>query len=161
MVFLICLFHPLIPSPQAKWLVYQSFTSRQKCFSRLYFKILLFNFMWLNFLIIFRLTLPITPAQVFHGEIGDCTICKDRLWLAIALNQQFMIYVFSFLNFQLLLICFMSLSGDMVFYWLTFNWRITALQCCADFCPTWISLKKTYVPSLLTLPPASHPIPPL
>ena len=42
-----------------------------------------------------------------------------------------------------------------------FNWRIIALQCCVGFCPiTWISHKHiyicthTYIPFLLTLPPA-------
>ena len=43
------------------------------------------------------------------------------------------------------------------------NWGIIALQYCVDFChiTTWISHKCTYVPSLLNLPPTSHPIPPL
>ena len=37
----------------------------------------------------------------------------------------------------------------------SFNWRITALQCCVGFCCTssWTSCKCTYVPSLLKLPP--------
>ena len=43
------------------------------------------------------------------------------------------------------------------------NWRLIALQYCIDFCHTltWISHGYTYVPSLLTLPPTSHPVPPL
>ena len=45
----------------------------------------------------------------------------------------------------------------------TVNWRTGALQCCVDFCHTsaWISHGYRYVPSLLNLPPTSHPIPPL
>ena len=41
-----------------------------------------------------------------------------------------------------------------------FNWRIIALQNCVVFCQTssWISHRYTYVPSLLTLPPISHPL---
>ena len=44
-----------------------------------------------------------------------------------------------------------------------FNWRIIALQYCVGFCHTsaWISLRHTYVPSLLNLPSTSHPILPL
>ena len=40
-----------------------------------------------------------------------------------------------------------------------FNWRIIALQYCVGFCHTaaWISHRYTYVPSLLNLPPTSHP----
>ena len=40
-----------------------------------------------------------------------------------------------------------------------FNWRIIALQYCVRFChtATWISWRYTYVPSLLNLPPTSHP----
>ena len=42
------------------------------------------------------------------------------------------------------------------------NWRIIALQCCADFChtKTGISCKYTYIPSLLNLSPTSLPVPP-
>ena len=45
---------------------------------------------------------------------------------------------------------------------LSFRWRITALQCCVGFyfTTTWISHKHIYG-SLLNLPPAPHPIPPL
>ena len=54
---------------------------------------------------------------------------------------------------------------DWVYFFLLFmfNWRITALQYCVGFCHTsaWLSHKYTYVPSLLNLPPASHPFPPL
>jgi len=44
-----------------------------------------------------------------------------------------------------------------------FNWSITAFQYCVGFCytSTWISHRYTYVPSLLTLHPISHPIPQL
>ena len=44
-----------------------------------------------------------------------------------------------------------------------FYWRIITLQYCAGFChiSTWISRRYTYVPSLLNLPPVSHPIPSL
>ena len=44
-----------------------------------------------------------------------------------------------------------------------FNWRIIALQYCVGFCSTsaWVSDGYTYVPSILNLPPTSHPIPPL
>ena len=40
-----------------------------------------------------------------------------------------------------------------------FNWRIIALQYCLGFChtSTWIRHRYTYVPSLLTLSPTSHP----
>ena len=43
------------------------------------------------------------------------------------------------------------------------NWRIIALHYCVRFCrtPIWISHRYTYVPSLVNLPPTSHPIPPL
>ena len=46
---------------------------------------------------------------------------------------------------------------------LLFNWNIIALQNFAIFCQTsiWISQKYTYIPSLLNLPPISHPIPSL
>ena len=41
------------------------------------------------------------------------------------------------------------------FYFLIFNWRITALQYCLGFCHTtgWISRKYTDTPFLLNLPP--------
>ena len=41
------------------------------------------------------------------------------------------------------------------------NWRIIASQYYAGFChtSTWISQRYTYVPSLLNLPPTSHPMP--
>ena len=41
-----------------------------------------------------------------------------------------------------------------------FNWRIIALQYCVGFCQisTWVSHRYTYVPSLINLPPTSHPI---
>ena len=44
-----------------------------------------------------------------------------------------------------------------------FNCRIIALQYFVGFCcaSTWISHRYTYVPSLLNLPPTSHPIPTL
>ena len=52
-----------------------------------------------------------------------------------------------------------------VCFWLClfFNWRIIALQNFVVFCQTstWISLMYRYVPSLLSLPPISLPIPPL
>ena len=42
-----------------------------------------------------------------------------------------------------------------------FNWSINALQCCVVFChtSTGVSHRYTYGPSLLNLPPTSHPIP--
>ena len=42
-----------------------------------------------------------------------------------------------------------------------FNSRTIILQCCVDFChtSTWMSHRYTYVPSLLNLPPTSHPFP--
>ena len=45
------------------------------------------------------------------------------------------------------------------FFKFIFNWPIIALHYCVGFClmPTWISLKHTYVPSLLNLPPTSRP----
>ena len=62
-------------------------------------------------------------------------------------------------------------SGDIwkLFYilffkiYLFFNWRRIALQNFAVFCQTstWISLRYTYIPSLLNLPPISLPIPSL
>ena len=44
-----------------------------------------------------------------------------------------------------------------------FHWRIIALQYCGGFYHTltWICIRYIYVPSLLSLPPISHPIPPL
>ena len=41
------------------------------------------------------------------------------------------------------------------YYYLFFNWRITALQNCVGFCQilTWISHRYTYVPSFMNLPP--------
>ena len=53
---------------------------------------------------------------------------------------------------------------EMAFFLLfTFNGRITALQYWLDICHTSTrnSRRYTYVPSLLNLPPTSHPIPPL
>ena len=43
-----------------------------------------------------------------------------------------------------------------------FNWLMIALQYWFDFCHiwTWINHRCTYVPSLLNLPPTSHPFPP-
>ena len=42
-----------------------------------------------------------------------------------------------------------------------FSWRIIVLQYGKSFChtSTWISHRYTYVPSLLNLPPTSHPFP--
>ena len=52
---------------------------------------------------------------------------------------------------------------ELIFYTNFFNWRIIALQCCVAFCHTtmWISLKYTYILSLLSLPftPSSNPSP--
>ena len=44
-----------------------------------------------------------------------------------------------------------------------FNWRLITLQYDAGFChtSTWTSHRYTRVPSLLSLRPISHPIPPL
>ena len=41
------------------------------------------------------------------------------------------------------------------------NWRMIALQWCVGVChtSTWISHRYTYVPSLLSLPSISHPLP--
>ena len=49
------------------------------------------------------------------------------------------------------------------FNFFIFNWRMIALQYWFDFCHTaaWISYRCTYVPSLLNLPPTSHPCLPL
>ena len=49
------------------------------------------------------------------------------------------------------------------FFLFFFHWKILALQYCTSFCrtSTRISHRDTYVPSLLNLPPISHPIPPL
>ena len=46
------------------------------------------------------------------------------------------------------------------FFLFIFNWRIIALQCCVGFCHTsvWTGHKYTYVPSVLTLLPTSHPL---
>ena len=40
-----------------------------------------------------------------------------------------------------------------------FYWRKTALQCCVGFCHTsaWVSHRHMLIPSLLNLPPTSHP----
>ena len=48
------------------------------------------------------------------------------------------------------------------FFFFFFNWRIISLQHCLDFChtSTCIDHRYTYIPSLLNLPPTSHPIPP-
>ena len=45
------------------------------------------------------------------------------------------------------------------FHLFIFSWKIIALQYCVGFChtSTWISRQYTYVPSLLNLPPTSHP----
>ena len=45
-------------------------------------------------------------------------------------------------------------------YLFIFSWRIIALQYCVGFCrtSTWVSHRYTYIPSLLNLPPTSHPI---
>ena len=50
--------------------------------------------------------------------------------------------------------------GRLVVSFFIFNWRIIALQYCVRFCriATWISHRFMYVPSLLNLPPNSHPI---
>ena len=51
-----------------------------------------------------------------------------------------------------------------LFYYIClFNWRIIALQYWGGFChtSTWISHRYTYVPSILNLPPISHPTSPL
>ena len=49
------------------------------------------------------------------------------------------------------------------FFTIIFNWRIIVLRCCVGFRhrSTWISPRYTRVLSLLSLPPTSHPIPPL
>ena len=48
---------------------------------------------------------------------------------------------------------------DLFFFSFIFYWRIIALQNFVVFCQvsTWISRRYTYVPSLLNLPPTSHP----
>ena len=48
-----------------------------------------------------------------------------------------------------------------IFNLFIFNWRIIALQYYIGFChtATWIRHTYSYVPSLLNLPPTSHPIP--
>ena len=48
------------------------------------------------------------------------------------------------------------------FFFLFFYWRITVLQNFVVFCQTstWISHRYTYIPSILNLPPISHPISP-
>ena len=50
-------------------------------------------------------------------------------------------------------------DGLIFFILFIFNWRIIALQCCVGLChtSTWISHRYTHVPSLLNLPPTSHP----
>ena len=55
-----------------------------------------------------------------------------------------------------------QLPGEVVFVFF-FNWRIIALQYWIGFChtSTWLNHRHTYAPSRLTLPPTSHPFPPL
>ena len=50
-----------------------------------------------------------------------------------------------------------------ILFFTCFYCNIIALPYCAGFChtSTWISHQHTHVPSLLNLPPTSHPIPPL
>ena len=56
----------------------------------------------------------------------------------------------------------MPLTNFLTFFKFNFDWRIIVLQHCVGFChtSTWTSHRSTYVPSLLSLPPTSHPIPP-
>ena len=55
-----------------------------------------------------------------------------------------------------------SALASRFFFFFFFNWRIISLQHCLDFChtSTCIDHRYTYIPSLLNLPPTSHPIPP-
>ena len=52
-----------------------------------------------------------------------------------------------------------SFKYSFLYFKLIFNGKIIALQYCVGFChtATWISHRYTYVPSLLNLPPTSHP----
>ena len=58
--------------------------------------------------------------------------------------------------------CVLMTYTHIQFFGLFFYWRIIALQYCVGFChtSTRISLRYTYVTSLMNLPPTSHPIPP-
>ena len=48
----------------------------------------------------------------------------------------------------------------LIFNLCIFNWRIIAWQYCVGFChiSTWISHRYTDVPSVMNLPPISHPV---
>ena len=63
-------------------------------------------------------------------------------------------------NLKIVLLLFKMFCALAIIFKFIFNWRIIALHSCVGFCHTtmWISHKYTYVPSLLIIPPSSHPI---
>ena len=97
--------------------------------------------------------------RVHRFQFVQTVVCTDsRLWVL----YHFRPLPLPFLAVELLKSWeTMGSTGDsqgnfiLMFLKLSFNWRITAFQCCAGFChtTTWISHKDTYIPSLLNLLP--------
>ena len=82
--------------------------------------------------------------MIFRGGLWHNFIVVITDWYGLAhWLVSTRVYIFGFL--KKLFICF--------------NWRIITSQYCDGLChtSTWISHRHTYVPSLLNLPPTSHP----
>ena len=97
-------------------------------------------------------------GKQFLAAISGLNIWRDDPHQPCPLPQKGLARLQCLLTSELSLFFFWNIHNDFIF-----NWRIIALHYCIGFChtSTWISHRYTYVPSLLNLPPTSHPFPPL